>query len=63
MRNLSEQKKIFSPLIALFFMAILYAAIFIVFYMNAIDITTSLFGVRFYDFGEDVVKVDDYDID
>ena len=63
MRNLSEQKKIFSPLIALFFMAILYAAIFIVFYMNAIDITASLFGIRFYDFGEDVVKVDDYDID
>lgn len=63
MRNLSEQKKIFSPLIALLFMAILYAAIFIVFYMNALDTSASVFGIRFYDFGDELVKIDDYDID
>lgn len=63
MRNLSEQKKTFSPLIALFFMAIIFAIIFLVFYLNAIDITASVFGIRFYDFEDELVKVDDYDID
>ena len=63
MRNLSEQKKTFSPLIAFFFMAIIFAIIFLVFYLNAIDITASVSGIRFYDFEDELVKVDDYDID
>ena len=62
MRNLAEQKKLYSPLIALLFTTILFVAIFLVFYYNAMDITQSLFGIRFYDFDEELVKVDDYDV-
>ncbi len=62
MRNLSEQKKIASPAIALVFMAILYAVIFIVFYLNRFDIDANIARYRFYDFTDKVEKVDDYDV-
>lgn len=63
MRNLSEQKKVATPAIALFFMAILFAVIFIVFYLNRFDVDATIAGYRFYDFTDEVEKVDDYDID
>ncbi len=62
MRNLSEQKRTYSPLIAFFFMAIVYAVIFIVLYLNYFDMDATLGGFRFYDFEDEVVKVDDYDV-
>ena len=62
MRNLSEQKRTYSPLIAFFFMAIVYAVIFLVFFLNYFNIDATLGGFRFYDFSDEVVKVDDYDI-
>ena len=63
MRNLSEQKKTYSPLIALFFMAIIYAVIFVVLYLGYFNIDATIGGLRFYDFEDAVVRVDDYDVD
>ncbi len=62
MRNYAEQKKVATPAIWLFFMALLYAVIFIVFFLNAINIDASIAGYRFYDFTDEVQKIDDYDV-
>ncbi len=63
MRNFAEQKKVATPAIWLFFMTLLYVVLFLVFFLNAIDIEASIGGYRFYDFTEEVVEVDDYDVD
>lgn len=63
MRNLAEQKKLATPLIWFVFMAILYVVIIGVLFLNVIDVDMSIAGYRFYDFNEEVQKVDPYDVD
>ena len=63
MRNLAEQKKIFTPVIWFFAMAIVYAVIFVVFFLGHFNINATIGGYRMYDFSEDLEKVDAYDID
>lgn len=62
MRNFAEQKKVATPAIWLFFMTLLYVVLFLVFFLNAIDIEASIAGYRFYDFTEEVEEIDDYDV-
>lgn len=63
MRNLAEQKKLATPIIWFIFMAILYVVIIGVLFLNVININITIAGYRFYDFNEEVQKVDPYDVD
>ncbi len=63
MRNLAEQKKLVNPIICFIFMAILYVLIIGVLFLNVIDVDITIAGYRFYDFTEEVEKVDPYDVD
>ncbi|MBO5776248.1 MAG: hypothetical protein J6V83_04305 [Clostridia bacterium] len=63
MRNLAEQKKIVTPLIWFFAMAIVYAVLFVVLFLGHFKVDANVFGFRMYDFTEELEKVDPYDID
>lgn len=63
MRNLAEQKKLVTPIIWFVFMAILYVVIIGVLFLNVINVDMTIGGYRFYDFNEEVQKVDEYDVD
>ena len=63
MRNLAEQKKLVTPIIWFIFMAILYVVIIGVLFLNVINVDFNVGGYRFYDFNEEVQKVDEYDVD
>lgn len=63
MRNMAEQKKLVTPLIWFVFMAIIYVVIVGVLFLNVINVDFTIAGYRFYDFNEELEKVDLYDID
>lgn len=63
MRNLAEQKKVTIPIIWTFAMIVVYAVLFIVFFLNYFKVDASLIGFRTYDFMDETLAFEYDDID